>query len=346
MTGKILIEILLSQTKFSSMQLCEYLLLGISFCCLSIAVFASIMEYCFPEEHCINEHLAKQKISPSTTKHHFQLRVEGPEGVFQNYELNQSSIKAVFLRTMKESQVETLYQIWRINPYSLELLYDLSGKYIGKKKELNGHTFLQLKYNLKAKEMYDTVIYLLEPNNTKNSNKPLAPTPTPPEKKEQLITQKSKGDKTLIVNKVEYPLNEYNLRIILKKYIPINAIEYSVQLWLNDPFHLHIVKDFEDKNTFGTYCTMKGKKKNVISILESLAPNTFFWTYIHEISHLAAYRKTGQVAHCATFYRCFKKLGLPVLDMGIFPKSINEHLYNFFQHPNRFSALNRWGNAA
>ena len=328
------------------MQLWEYLLLGFSFCCLSVAVFASIMEYCFPEEHCINGHLAKQKITPSTSKHNFQLKVEGPEGVFQEYELNQDSIRAVLSRTMKESQVETLYQIWRINPYHIEMLYDISGEYIGKKKVVNGQTFLQLKYNLKAKEMYDTVIYLLEPNKGKHSHKQILPSPTI-EKVEQLITQKSKGDKTLIVNKVEYPLNEHNLRVILKKYMPIKAIDYSVQLWLQDPFHLQIVKDFDgDKDTFGTYCTMMGRKKNVISILESLAPNTFFLTYIHEFSHLAAYRKTGQVAHCATFYRCFKKLGLPILDMGIFPKSINEHLYDFFQHPNRFSALNRWGNAA
>ena len=328
------------------MQLWEYLLLGFSFCCLSVAVFASIMEYCFPEEHCINGHLAKQKITPSTSKHNFQLKVEGPEGVFQEYELNQDSIRAVLSRTMKESQVETLYQIWRINPYHIEMLHDLSGEYIGKKKVVNGQTFLQLKYNLKAKEMYDTVIYLLEPKKGQHSHKQLLPSPTI-EKVEKLITQKSKGDKSLIVNKVEYPLNEHNLRVILKKYMPIKAIDYSVRLWLQDPFHLQIVKDFDgDKDTFGTYCTMKGKKKNVISILESLAPNTFFWTYIHEISHLAAYRKTGQVAHCATFYRCFKKLGLPILDMGIFPKSINEHLYDFFQHPNRFSALNRWGNAA
>jgi hypothetical protein len=303
------------------------------------------MEYCFPEEHCINGHLAKQKITPSTSKHNFQLKVEGPEGVFQEYELNQDSIRAVLSRTMKESQVETLYQIWRINPYSLELLYDISSKYIGKKKELNGQTFLQLKYNLKAKEMYDTVIYLLEPNNTKNSNKPLTPTPTPPEKKEQLITQKSKGDKTLIVNKVEYPLNEYNLRIILKKYIPINAIEYSVQLWLSDPFHLHVVKDFDEgKDTFGTFSTHEGNKKNVISILESLAPYTFFWTYIHEAAHLMGYRRTGTVKHCATFYKCFKQIGYPVLELNIFPHYINQHLYQFFERPNRFSALDKKGN--
>lgn len=328
------------------MQLWEYLLLGFSFCCLSVAVFASIMEYCFTEEHCINGLLAKQKITPSTSKHNFQLKVEGPEGVFQEYELNQDSIRAVLSRTMKESQVETLFQIWRINPYHLAFLHDLSGEYSGKKKVINGQTFLQLKYNLKAKEMYDTIIYLLEPNKGQHSYKQLLPSP-PSEKVEQLITQKSKGDKTLIVNKVEYPLNEHNLRVILRKYIPIKAIDYSVHLWLQDPFHLQIVKDFDGgKDTFGTFSTMKGKRKNVISILESLAPNTFFWTYIHEFAHLAAYRKTGQVAHCVTFYRCFKKLGLPILDMGIFPKSINEHLHEFFQKPNRFSALNRWGNAA
>jgi hypothetical protein len=346
------------------MALWEYLLLGISTLCILLAGFSAIMEFVYPHENCINSHLKDKKIEPQTIqKGNLSLKVEGPQSVIKNYPLTEKSFKACFSRTMNQNQIEVLYRIWKIKPFHLSFRYTLKENNIGRKWVEGDHIFIEILFNLKATEMYDTILYLLEPNPAKKPiippispapkiefNSPIAKFPiihlnTPLSK--QLITQKTKGDKTLLLLNEEFPLNEYNLRLVLKEYVPSKGIDYCVNLWLQDPFHLQIVKDFDGgKDTFGTFCTMKGKRKNVICILESLAPNTFFWTFIHEFSHLVAYRKTGQVAHCATFYRCFKKLGLPILDMGIFPKAINEHLHEFFQKPNRFSALNRWGNAA
>lgn len=344
------------------MQLWEYLLLGFSFICLSLAAFAAVMQIFYPHEICINSHLKDKKIIESqSAKNSKLLKVEGPHRSLKNYALNEASFKAVFSRTMNKHQIETLYRVWKITNFNLEFRYDLEGNNIGEKTTKEGRIYIKLIYNLKAAKMYETILYLLEPNPPKPIvQTPIVPkiditynTPSLPIVKPfkplslQLLTGKSKGDKTLLYLNKEYPLNEYNLRLMLKEYVPAKGIDYCVHLWQQDPFHLHIVKDFNgSKDTFGQFSNFVGKKKCVISILESLAENTFFWTYLHEYAHLMAYRATGQVKHCSTFYRCFKKIGYQALEANILPSRINNHLYNFFEQPNRYSALDRHGRAA
>lgn len=301
----------------------------------------------------MNSHLKDKKMEPqAVTKGSLTLKVEGPQHVIKNYLLTEKSFKACFDRTMSRNQIEVLYRVWKIKPFHLAFSYTLKENNIGRKWVEGDQIFIEIQFNLKATEMYETILYLLEPNQPK----PIVQTPIAPSiplansfkpLTQQLLTVKNRGDKTLLYLNKEYPLNEYNLRLVLKEYIPAKGIDYCVQLWQHDPFHLHIVNDFNgSKDTFGRFSNYEGKKKCVIYILESLADNTFFWTYLHEYAHLMAYRATGEVKHCATFYKCFKRIGIPALEANILPARLNNHLYNFFEQPNRFSALDRWGKAA
>ncbi len=327
------------------MEIWEYLLLGFSFLCMGLALLGAIMILLYPEEQCINEYLKDKKIqAQKPDPSQYCLKVEGPENVLKQYPLNEKSFKQVFKRTLPNHKIETLYRVWRTKPFHLEFRFDLTKNNIGEAITKDGELFVKLIWNLKGHKTYETLLFLLEKDSPKLSPEKIV---NPSVVEQNLQTQKQRGDKILTFKNKEWPLNEYNLRLLLKQYVPKNAIEYCVTLWLRDPFHLSIVDNFKgDKDTFGTFSNFEGKKKCVISILETLAENTFLWTYIHEYAHLMAYRATGQVRHCATFYRCFKKIGYPVLEANIFSPQINQHLYSFFDSPNRFSALDRRGKAA
>lgn len=347
------------------MEIWEYLLLGFSFLCMGLALLGAIMILLYPEEQCINEYLKDKKIqAQKPDPSQYCLKVEGPENVLKQYPLNEKSFKQVFKRTLPNHKIETLYRVWRTKPFHLEFRFDLTKNNIGEAITKDGELFVKLIWNLKGHKMYETLLFLLEKDTPKLSpeklvnppvveQKPIIPIPnfslfeSHQSLERTLQTQKQRGDKILTFKNKEWPLNEYNLRLLLKQYVPKNAIEYCITLWLRDPFHLSIVDKFAgDNDTFGTFSNFEGKKKCVISILESLAANTFFWTFIHETAHLMAYRRTGTVKHCATFYRCFKQIGYPVLEANIFSPQINQHLYSFFESPNRYSALDRRGRAA
>lgn len=329
----------------------EYLLLAFSIFCLYLALIGAIILMFFPEFQDIDQYLQGKKIFPSPSNGPC-IRVENDKGEWSTYPLTSSSFYIVFSRSMRSHQVDLIWAIWNIKPFEIEFKQAFQENIIAKIQNKSPLPIVQIKWDLPAKKMQEALLELLKDPQAKG----LALTPLPLKKPypghyaEKLQTIPTpRGGKKL---KLElptgefktFPLIEKNLVIIFQKFVPDASLDYCIELWRKDPFHLLIKSDLS-QNTFGVFSTHQDGWRNVISIKSTLSKEAWLLTLIHEIAHLRAYRKEGTVEHSKIFYKEFKQLMEPLMKEGnyAFNKKNKDHLKTFFLKPNRFSALDEKG---
>jgi len=119
----------------------------------------------------------------------------------------------------------------------------------------------------------------------------------------------------------------------LDKFMPIEAMDYCYELWVNDPFHLKIKKERVSK--LGDYRYNPTTKTHSISVNNNLNPYAFLITYLHEIAHLKTFKefKRSVKPHGKEWKNNFKRLVLPVLNNEVFPEKVLRPLVAYMKNP-------------
>ncbi len=119
---------------------------------------------------------------------------------------------------------------------------------------------------------------------------------------------------------------------VLSKYLPQAAVIPTFELIKNHEVHLKIVKERVTRH--GDYRKLPDGRHQV-TVNASLNKYRFLMTLVHEIAHLAAFRKYGyQIKpHGKEWKRTFQQLMLPYIRPEIFPNSLLPLLAIHFKNP-------------
>jgi hypothetical protein len=119
---------------------------------------------------------------------------------------------------------------------------------------------------------------------------------------------------------------------VLKKYLPLGALEYCCELIILYKLHLHI--EIERKDRLGDYSPHLGNG-NRISINHNLNPFDFLITFIHELAHHVTHQKYGpnHQSHGAEWKHEFKNCMRPVVMLRVFPPGIEVPLIHHMKSP-------------
>lgn len=119
---------------------------------------------------------------------------------------------------------------------------------------------------------------------------------------------------------------------VLSKYLPQAAVIPTFELIKNHEVHLKIVKERVTRH--GDYRKLPDGRHQV-TVNASLNKYRFLMTLVHEIAHLAAFRKYGyQIKpHGKEWKRTFQQLMLPYIRPEIFPNSLLPLLAFHFKNP-------------
>ncbi|MCX7729144.1 MAG: sprT domain-containing protein [Bacteroidia bacterium] len=123
-------------------------------------------------------------------------------------------------------------------------------------------------------------------------------------------------------------------KIVLKKYIPENAVEEVCRLIFEYDFKLIVKK--ERKSKWGDFHAHPEKYNcPVITINKNLNPYAFLITLIHEIAHCKTYREFGNKvnAHGSEWKKNFQLLMHNFLNTEIFPIDVLFVLRKHMQNP-------------
>ena len=139
---------------------------------------------------------------------------------------------------------------------------------------------------------------------------------------------------SLILGEINEQQQQHKLQLmnVLKRYLPLNAVEYCCELIMNYKLHLHI--EVERKGRLGDYSPHLGEG-NRISINHNLNPYDFLITFIHELAHHTTFKKYGsrKEPHGAEWKDEFKNCMRPFVMMKIFPDDIVQPLINHMKAP-------------
>ncbi len=122
-------------------------------------------------------------------------------------------------------------------------------------------------------------------------------------------------------------------KIILKKYIPENAIDIIADwIYLFD-FKLKIKKERTTKQ--GDYRSPMPNTNHQITINKNLNSYAFLITLIHEIAHLTTYNnfKNKVKPHGNEWKHEYKRLIQPFFQLNIFPDDVKHALQSYMQNP-------------
>jgi SprT protein len=122
------------------------------------------------------------------------------------------------------------------------------------------------------------------------------------------------------------------LKEILEKKIPTQAIEYSFELWREEPFSFTLSRT--RNSCFGNYTFKDGQHK--ITINHDLNPYAFVLTYIHEVAHQRAWLQKSRrriQPHGKEWKQQFQKLMQPILNENVFPSTIIWQLKDYMADP-------------
>lgn len=125
---------------------------------------------------------------------------------------------------------------------------------------------------------------------------------------------------------------------ILEKYLPQKAVSPCFELIKNYGIHLKIVD--ERKTRHGDYQRLpNGQHK--ITINANLNKYRFLMTLIHEIAHLVAFLKYGNLIspHGKEWKYTFTNLMLPFLRPEVFPTNLLPLLIQHFKNPTASSDI-------
>lgn len=122
------------------------------------------------------------------------------------------------------------------------------------------------------------------------------------------------------------------MKDILKKYLPVNAVEPVSELIRMNGVHLKIVNERVTRH--GDYRRMPDGTQQ-ITINANLNKYRFLITTIHEVAHLMAFNKFGRTIkpHGAEWKYCFRRLMLPFIRPEVFPNSLLPVIANHFRNP-------------
>ncbi len=125
-------------------------------------------------------------------------------------------------------------------------------------------------------------------------------------------------------------MNEY--KIILRKYIPENAVEIIYTWIIQYKFHLRISRSRTTK--LGDYRPPIRKQSHKISINFNLNKYAFLITLVHEIAHLIVWEKYKKSVkpHGKEWKTEFKYLMSNFFDNKIFPKDLSDALSVYLEN--------------
>ncbi len=125
---------------------------------------------------------------------------------------------------------------------------------------------------------------------------------------------------------------------VVSKYVPVQAVSYSVHLWEKYRFSFKVTR--ERKSKLGDYRFHKSRRQHIITVNGNLNPYGFLITFIHEIAHLVHYEMKGnnQPPHGIEWKKVFRELMTPVMNQEIFPPDLLKQLSIHMKNPKASSA--------
>jgi len=120
---------------------------------------------------------------------------------------------------------------------------------------------------------------------------------------------------------------------ILSKYIPDPAVPIIAEWIYVYDFKLKIKKSRSSK--YGDYRPPLENTNHHISVNHDLNPYAFLITLVHEIAHLANYKKFSNNVkpHGEEWKQEFRVLMVPFIDLEVFPDDVNKALTNYLRNP-------------
>lgn len=118
----------------------------------------------------------------------------------------------------------------------------------------------------------------------------------------------------------------------LEKYLPKATVGPVFHLIQQNEVHLKIVKERVTRH--GDYRRLQGGK-HLITVNANLNHYKFLLTLVHEIAHLAAYKRYGNwiKPHGKEWKQCFQELMLPFIRPEVFPNHLLPLLAKHFKNP-------------
>ena len=118
------------------------------------------------------------------------------------------------------------------------------------------------------------------------------------------------------------------LRTSFMKFVPIDFVDYIVELFIQTPVKFKIVPPRKTK--LGDFRMANHLEKPEITVNGDLNPYAFLVTTIHEFAHLHTFQTYGNRVnpHGTEWKNCYKKLLLPVLESKKLPSDIEKVLMN------------------
>ena len=122
-------------------------------------------------------------------------------------------------------------------------------------------------------------------------------------------------------------------RQVFEKFIPEEAVPYCNKLYEKLGFEFKIKKARQTK--LGDYRYDPNIDRHIISINNDLNAYSFLVTYLHEVAHLAAFKKYGNKVwpHGKEWKQCFKEFALPMLNTNVFDEKVLIVLNKYFTNP-------------
>lgn len=122
------------------------------------------------------------------------------------------------------------------------------------------------------------------------------------------------------------------MKQVLSTYLPENSVDGVFELIKTYHVHLKIVNERVTRH--GDY-RKNSDGSHQITVNATLNKYRFLITTIHEIAHLVAFQKYGQMIkpHGIEWKHTFTRLMLPFINPMVFPADVMPYLANHFKNP-------------
>lgn len=123
------------------------------------------------------------------------------------------------------------------------------------------------------------------------------------------------------------------MRAIFEKHLPINSVDYCLEV--SNGYNFKLDLSFNRKSKFGHYKFWPQSKSHHISINKGLSKPLFLITFIHELAHLNVMTKFGRNVnpHGIEWKNAFRNLMFPILNPEVFESNLLSTLANHLKNP-------------